>query len=202
MEQSDAERQLVGLLRGLDVPEFSLQISIKEKRSDPLLVGGPRMAFTGEPDVDRDHGRSSGGRTAYYDERRKLRARLAAPGTVVACHQKSCGAWWGGLRAGGVAVAQRRARRGRWRICDFDCGQGWTLARELARSRRRRKGQHRRWAQFRIRLVSRLALVAGFARGATCTALSARVDRQSSDGETRCRRQCVGNHRGAPALSV
>jgi hypothetical protein len=40
MEQSDAERQLVGLLRGLDVPEFSLQISIKEKRSDPLLVGG------------------------------------------------------------------------------------------------------------------------------------------------------------------
>ena len=40
MEQSDAERQLVGLVRGLDVPEFSLQISIREKRSDPLLVGG------------------------------------------------------------------------------------------------------------------------------------------------------------------
>jgi hypothetical protein len=40
MEQSEAERQLVGLLRGLDVPEFSLQISIKEKRSDPLLMGG------------------------------------------------------------------------------------------------------------------------------------------------------------------
>jgi hypothetical protein len=40
MDQSDAERQLVGLLRGLDVPEFSLQISITEKHSDPLLVGG------------------------------------------------------------------------------------------------------------------------------------------------------------------
>jgi hypothetical protein len=34
MEQSEAERQLVGLLRGLDVPEFSLQISIK--RSVPI----------------------------------------------------------------------------------------------------------------------------------------------------------------------
>jgi hypothetical protein len=40
MEQSEAERQLVVLLRGLDVPEFSLQILIREKRSDPLLVGG------------------------------------------------------------------------------------------------------------------------------------------------------------------
>jgi len=40
VELLDAERQLVGLLRGLDIPEFSLQISIKEKRSDPLLVGG------------------------------------------------------------------------------------------------------------------------------------------------------------------
>ena len=40
MEQSEAERQLVGLLLGLDVSEFSLQISIKEKRSDPLLMGG------------------------------------------------------------------------------------------------------------------------------------------------------------------
>jgi len=40
MEHADAERQLVGLLRGLDVPEFSLQSSIKEKLSDPLLVGG------------------------------------------------------------------------------------------------------------------------------------------------------------------
>jgi hypothetical protein len=39
MEQSDAERQLVGLLRGLDVPEFSLQISVREKHTDPLLVG-------------------------------------------------------------------------------------------------------------------------------------------------------------------
>lgn len=40
MEQSDAERQLVALLRGLDLPEFSLQISIGEKHSDPLMVGG------------------------------------------------------------------------------------------------------------------------------------------------------------------
>jgi len=40
MEHADAERQLVGLLRGLDVPEFSLQSSIKGKLSDPLLVGG------------------------------------------------------------------------------------------------------------------------------------------------------------------
>jgi hypothetical protein len=40
MEQSDAERQLVGLLRGLDVGEFNLQISVKEKHTDPLLAGG------------------------------------------------------------------------------------------------------------------------------------------------------------------
>src|SRR5215471_7416457 len=98
------------------------------------------MASAGEPDVDRDHGRSSRGGRAYDDEWRKLRAHLAAPGTVVARRRKSCGVWRrrlppgdgaGQRRAGGVAVAQRRARRGRWRICDLDCGQGWTLAREL-----------------------------------------------------------------------
>ena len=44
MEQSDAERQLVGLLRGLDVPEFSLQISIKEKRCPRSYVPSTERA--------------------------------------------------------------------------------------------------------------------------------------------------------------
>jgi len=169
------------------------------------------MASAGEPDVDRDHGRSSSGGTAYHDERRKLRPRLAAPGALVACRQKGSGVWWGRLppgdgagqrRAGRVAVAQRRARRGRWRIYDLNCRQGWTLARELARSRRKRKGQHWRWAQFRVRLVSRLALVAGFARGAAGAALSADVDRPSPHGEARCHCPCVVDHLGASAPSL
>jgi hypothetical protein len=40
MDQSAAEQQLLQLLRGLDVPEFSLLISLKEKHSDPAASGG------------------------------------------------------------------------------------------------------------------------------------------------------------------
>src|SRR5262245_9419401 len=40
MEQSDAERQLLRLLRGRDVAAFRLLISVSEKHSDPLLAGG------------------------------------------------------------------------------------------------------------------------------------------------------------------
>jgi hypothetical protein len=80
MEQSDAERQLVGLLRGLDVPEFSLYLGQGEALRS-TVGGGPRMASAGEPDVDRDHGHSAGGRPANHDERRTLRA----PGSSRSC---------------------------------------------------------------------------------------------------------------------
>jgi hypothetical protein len=144
MEQSDAERQLVGLLRGLDVPEFSLQISVREKHSDPLLVGGRGWHLLENPTwtVTMAIPQVAGQRTTMSGA---LCARLAAPGAVVARRHKSSGVREGRLppgdgagqhRAGGIAAAQRRARRGRWRFCDLDFAQGWALARELARSRR------------------------------------------------------------------
>jgi hypothetical protein len=70
MEQSDAERHLVRLLRGQAVAEFCLQVSAREKHSNP--VGEPRLASAGEFDVDRDHGNPASGR-ANHDARRELR---------------------------------------------------------------------------------------------------------------------------------
>ena len=39
MEQSEEERQLLQLLRGQDIPEFSLQISLKERNPYPIGSG-------------------------------------------------------------------------------------------------------------------------------------------------------------------
>ncbi len=39
MDRPEAERQLLQLLRGQDVAEFTLQISFKERHSDPAAVG-------------------------------------------------------------------------------------------------------------------------------------------------------------------
>jgi hypothetical protein len=40
MELSEAERELTALLRGHDAPEFTLQISLREKHADPGVAGG------------------------------------------------------------------------------------------------------------------------------------------------------------------
>ena len=209
MEQSDAERQLVALLRGLDLPEFSLQISISEKHSDPLMVGGrgwhllenPTWTVTmAVPQVAGQRTTMSGASFArawqlqelWWRATRKAAAfggvdyrQVMAPDSVERAESQLLGAVRG--EAGGEFAISIAVKGGHWLVsCAFQAA-----------------------AEGAASAMGPVSHTPGFTigpGGGICprsyVRSPERACRQSPHGETGCQRPCVSNHRGAPAPNL